>query len=81
MQLQVNANHKGYKDIKAFADSKNKSINDVMNDDQYLEQVVDILYKHMPKMIRWTIKRDKFKTMYLDQRPVLADIFSNVKSK
>lgn len=81
MDLKINANHKGYKEIKTFADSKNMSIRDVMVSEEHLDSVVDILYKNMPKTIRWILNRDKFKQKYLDQRDLIANIFDGVNKK
>lgn len=78
MDLKVNQNHKGYKDLLKYSQGKNMTVREVMMSDDHVDAVCDILYKHMSTMIRYLVKKDKFKNLYIAQRESLVDIFDNM---
>lgn len=51
--------------------AEKKPLKEVLLSDDYLEQVSKIFYKHMPKMVRWTMKEEKFKEFYKNHREQL----------
>lgn len=67
----VKKNDPAFKELAIFADGKNKPLRDVLLSDDYLDDVSKIFYKHMPKMVRWTMKEDKFKEFYKNHREQL----------
>lgn len=67
----VKKNDPAFKELVTFADSQKKPLKDVLLSDEYLEQVSKIFYKHMPKMVRWTMKEEKFKEFYKNHREQL----------
>lgn len=69
--FNVQKNDPAFKEVTIFAESKNKPLKDVLLSDEYLDDVSKIFYKHMPKMVRWTMKEIKFKNFYKNHREQL----------
>lgn len=67
----VKKNDPAFKELATFADTQKKPLRDVLLSDEYLEDVSKIFYKHMPKMVRWTMKEEKFKEFYKNHREQL----------
>ena len=70
--LQVKKNDPAFKELATFAETKNKPFKEVLLSDEYLDDVSKIFYKHMPKMVRWTMKEEKFKEFYRTHREQLV---------
>lgn len=70
--FSVKKNDPAFKELATFADSKKKPLRDVLLSDEYLEEVSKIFYKHMPKMVRWSMKEEKFKDFYKNHREQLV---------
>lgn len=65
---KVNKNDKAYKELQAYANSKNKKLKDVLLSDDHIEKVTDIFYEHMPKVVKWSMKKEKFVDFYKNNR-------------
>ena len=70
--ISVKKNDPAFKELATFADSVNKPLRDVLLSDDYLNEVSKIFYKHMPKMVRWSMKEEKFKEFYKTHREQLT---------
>ncbi len=81
MNLQVNQNHKGYQTLLRYSQNRGITIRDLLMADEHLDAVCDILYKEMSGAIKLIVKKDKFKTMFLNQRESLVEIFENASAK
>lgn len=68
----VKKNDPAFKELTTFADTKNKPLKEVLLADEYLDDVSQIFYKHMPKMVRWSMKEEKFKEFYRTHREQLV---------
>lgn len=68
----VKKNDPAFKELATFADTKNKPLKEVLLSDEYLDDVSQIFYKHMPKMVRWSMKEAKFKEFYRTHREQLV---------
>lgn len=65
---KVNKNDKTFKELEAYAKKNNKAMKDVLLSDEHLEKVCDIFYEHMPKLVRWSMNKEKFVAFYKDNR-------------
>jgi hypothetical protein len=65
---KVNKNDKAFKELDAYAKKNNKTMKEVLLDDSHLEKVCDIFYEHMPKVVKWSMKKEKFVNFYKDNR-------------
>lgn len=65
---KVNKNDKAFKELDAYAKTQNKPLKDVLLSDDHLEKVSSIFYEHMPKMVKWSMKKDKFLAFYKAHR-------------
>lgn len=66
--FKVQKNDKAFKELKAYADSVNQPLKEVLLSDIHFDKVSEIFYTHMPKMVRWSMKLDKFKEFYSNHR-------------
>lgn len=81
MELKVNQNHKGYKDLLNYSNKKGITVKEALTNDAHLDAVCTILYSHMNVAIKFVIKKEKFKTVFLAQRHELANIFDNLSKQ
>lgn len=70
--FNVKKNDPAFKELMVFADSKGKPLKDVLLADEYVDDVSKIFYKHMPKMVRWSMKESKFAEFYKKHREELV---------
>lgn len=70
--FSVKKNDPAFKELATFAEGKNKPLKEVLLSDEYLDDVSQIFYKHMPKMVRWSMKEAKFKDFYKNHREQLV---------
>lgn len=70
--FSVKKNDPAFKELETFAKEKNKPLKEALLSDEYLDDVSKIFYKHMPKMVRWTMKEEKFKEFYKNHREQLV---------
>lgn len=66
--FKVQKNDKAFKELKSYADSVHQPLKDVLLSDEHFDKVSDIFYANMPKMVRWSMKIDKFKDFYRNHR-------------
>lgn len=71
--IKVQKNDKAFKELKEYADKIKMPFKDVLLSDAHLDQVSSIFYKHMPKMVRWSMKEDKFKEFYRTHREQMVN--------
>ncbi len=69
----MNKNDPAAKELEAFAKTKNKPLKEVLLTDEYLIQVCDIFYPHLPKIVRMAMKKDKFYDFYKTHRESLVN--------
>lgn len=67
----VKKNDPAFQELEIFAKTKNKPLKEVLLSDEYLTEVAKIFYKYMPKMVRWSMKEEKFKEFYRNHREQL----------
>ena len=72
MTVNLKQNDPAFKELAEYADSVKKPLKEVLMSDEHLDQVSTIFFKHMPKMVKWTMKGDKFKTFYKNHREQLT---------
>ena len=70
--FSVKKNDPAFKELADYANGKQKPLKEVLLSDDYLVEVSKIFYKHMPKMIRWSMKEDKFTEFYKKHREQLV---------
>lgn len=66
--FKVNKNEKAFKELESYAKSQKMPIKQVLLSDEHLEKVCDIFYSHMPKMVKFAMKKDKFTEFYKAHR-------------
>lgn len=70
--MKLNKNDKAFKELDAYAKTVRQTLKQVLLSDDHLTQVSSIFYKHMPKMIKWSMKEEKFKNFYKNHRESLV---------
>lgn len=71
--LKVQKNDKAFKELKAYADSVPAPLKEVLLSDEHFDKVSEIFYQHMPKMVRFAMKINKFKEFYRDHRVQMVE--------
>lgn len=71
--ININKNDKAFKELADFANKVKLPLKEVLLSDEHLNEVSQIFYKHMPTMVKWTVKQDKFVTFYKDHREALVE--------
>lgn len=66
--FKVQKNDKAFKELAAYADSVKQPLKEVLLSDVHFDKVSEIFYANMPKMVRWSMKLDKFKEFYRNHR-------------
>ena len=70
--LKVQKNDVAFKELSEYSKSVSMSLKDVLRSDDHLDKISSIFYKHMPKMIRWSMNETKFKEFYKNHREQFA---------
>lgn len=65
-------NNKGLVELKLLAQKNNMDLKSFLLSDAHLEEVTEIFYKNMPKMIKMAVKKDNFKTIYKTHREMIV---------
>lgn len=65
-------NSKAEQDLISYAKSKNISLDEMLINEKYVNDVADIFYKHMPKLVRMAYKQDSFREFYKKNRHMFA---------
>ncbi|NCQ52258.1 hypothetical protein GW796_10305 [archaeon] len=65
---KINKNDKAFKELDSYAKTQNTPLKEVLLSDAHLEKVSDIFYSNMPKMIKWSMKKEKFTDFYKNHR-------------
>ena len=77
--MKIDKNDVAFKELKILAEQKGKKLKELLTDEQYEKEVCDIFYKNMPKVIRWSMNAEKFKTFYaLNKDKFVQQIPDNV---
>ena len=66
--MKVVKNDVAFKELNEYAKSTNLPLKNVLGSDEHLEKVCEIFYQHMPKMVKFTMTKDKFKIFYQNNR-------------
>lgn len=56
------------KELNAYAEKHKKPLETILLSDEYLADVAEIFYKHMPKMVKFAMKKEKFQDFYKNHR-------------
>ncbi len=59
--------------LMALAKEVGLPVRELMLSDEHTDRVVPIFYAGLPKLARMTMRQEKFKTFYLNQRESLAE--------
>lgn len=65
-------NNKGLVELKQLAQKNNMDLKSFLLSDEHLDEVVEVFYKNMPKMIKMAVKKDNFKTIYQSHRELIV---------
>ena len=66
--MKIEKNEESFKELNALAKEKGQPLKAFLLDDNNLDLVSATFYKHMPKMVRWSMNAEKFKAFYLKNR-------------
>ena len=66
--LKVQKNDKAFQELNACAKSKSLPLKELLKSDEHLNEVTEIFYKHMPKLVRFSMRIEKFKEFYKTNR-------------
>ncbi len=61
------------KELTAYAEKHKKPLETILLSDEHLADVAEIFYKHMPKMVKFAMKKEKFQEFYKNNRAVFVD--------
>ena len=70
--MKLNKNDKAFKELDAYAKKIKQPLKQVLLSDDHLKQVSSIFYKHMPKVVKWSMKEEKFRDFYKNHRESLV---------
>lgn len=77
--MKIEKNDKSFQELTSLAKQHNLPLKSFLLNDQHLDLVASTFYKHMPKMVRWSMNQEKFKQFYLNNRQqFVAHIPDNV---
>lgn len=65
---KVQKNDKAFQQLEKYAKEQGKSLKEVLLSDDHLQQVSDIFYENMPKVVKWSMKKEKFVEFYKNHR-------------
>lgn len=66
-------NNAGLVELKELATKNNMDLKSFLLSDAHLDEVVEVFYKNMPKMIKMAVKKEKFKTIYQSNRELIVN--------
>jgi hypothetical protein len=70
--FKLEKNDKSFKELAAYAEQVKLPLKEMLLSDTHLDRVASIFYKHMPKMVKWSMKEEKFKEFYKQHRESLV---------
>ena len=70
---KVKKNDKALIELKALANKSGLSVRDLILSEDYLNNVCDIFYSHMPKLVRMAMNKEKFIKFYSEHKLQFAD--------
>lgn len=70
--IKVQKNDAAFKELVEYSKSVSLPLRDTLLSDSHLDKVSAIFYKHMPKMVRWSMNESKFKDFYKNHREDFA---------
>lgn len=69
----IKKNDPAFQELKNLAKQKNLKLKELLLSDEHLQSVCSIFYKNSPKMVRWSMKEDKFIEFYKKHREKLVE--------
>jgi hypothetical protein len=61
---KVNKNDKAFKELDAYAKAHKKDLKEVLLSEEHAPKIAEIFYKHMPALVKFTMKKEKFEEFY-----------------
>ncbi len=71
--MKFEKNDKAAKELKELAANKKMDFKEMLLSDAHLDEVSKIFYKHMPKVVKWSMKEEKFKDFYKNNRVLFVN--------
>ncbi len=70
--FKMKKNDPAAQELEVYAKKKGKPVKEVLLSDEHLNDVCDIFYPHLPKMVKMVMKKDKFVDYYKTHRTALV---------
>lgn len=74
----IKKNDPAFNELNSLAKEKKLKLKELLLSDEYILLVCDIFYKNSPKMVRWSMKEDKFIEFYKKHREKLVEHIGDV---
>jgi hypothetical protein len=65
---KVNKNDKAFKELEAYAKAHKENLKEVLLSEEHAPKIAEIFYKHMPALVKFTMKKDKFEEFYRNHK-------------
>lgn len=73
--FKVNKNDKALKELLEYSQTTGLDLKSVMLSSEHLQNVADIFYAHMPKLIRFSMSKEKFTAFYDSHKESFVNSF------
>lgn len=75
-EFKLDKGSSGFRAVQKMADERNVSISEVVMLDDLIDPIVEAIYADLPRLMRFTISKPKFRVLFLERRGQLANFLA-----